>query len=198
MIAASTIFDQPWIILVALVIGFVRWLVSQKGQARKNIPPPPKTPTQPVPRDETQTEEERVRRFLEALGQPAGSALPRKVTPKREIQPRIFPPLPPLTTIPPPLPAKMVSTTKPPPLPRTVEPRKFTPAVASDLLFEIRGPGRAEEAAAVSRRADISPAGPSGLVARLATRQALRDAIVLREIFGPPRSLQPLDPISGF
>jgi hypothetical protein len=198
LIAASTIFDQPWIILIALAIGFLRWLFSQKGQAGKNIPPPPKTPTQPVPRAETQSEEERVRRFLEALGQPAGSAPPRKVTSTREIQPRIFPPLPPLTSVPPPLPAEMKPATKPPPLPRRVEPRKFSPDMASDLSFEIRGSGGAVEPASVSRRADISPTGPSGLLGRLATRQALRDAIVLREIFGPPRSLQPRDPINGF
>jgi hypothetical protein len=70
--------------------------------------------------------------------------------------------------------------------------------MASDLSFEIRGSGGAVEPASVSRRADISPGGPSGLLSRLATRQALRDAIVLREIFGPPRSLQPRDPINGF
>jgi hypothetical protein len=33
---------------------------------------------------------------------------------------------------------------------------------------------------------------------RLRSPQGLRDAIILREIFGPPRSLQSLDPISGF
>jgi hypothetical protein len=32
---------------------------------------------------------------------------------------------------------------------------------------------------------------------RLRSPQGLRDAIILREIFGPPRSLQALDPISG-
>jgi hypothetical protein len=31
---------------------------------------------------------------------------------------------------------------------------------------------------------------------KLRSPQGLRDAIVLREIFGPPRSLQPLNPIS--
>jgi hypothetical protein len=33
---------------------------------------------------------------------------------------------------------------------------------------------------------------------KLRSPQGLRDAIILREIFGPPRSLQSLDPISGF
>ena len=33
-----------------------------------------------------------------------------------------------------------------------------------------------------------------GIAARLANAQGLRDAIVLREIFGPPRSMQPIEP----
>jgi hypothetical protein len=32
-----------------------------------------------------------------------------------------------------------------------------------------------------------------GIAARLGTAQGLRDAVVLREIFGPPRSMQPND-----
>ena len=37
-----------------------------------------------------------------------------------------------------------------------------------------------------------------GFTLKLASTQDLRSAIVLREIFGPPRSLQALDPISSF
>jgi hypothetical protein len=202
LIAASTIFDQPWIILVALAIGFLRWLVSQKGQTKKDVSSRPKTPTQPIPRNDTQTEEERVRRFLEALGQPAGARPPpivaRRSTPQESVQhipPPIRSPLPPLTTFPPPLPVEMESRPEPPPFP---QPRKFTPTIASDSLFEIRAPGGADDPALLSRRADILPAGRSVLLTRLATRQDLRDAIVLREIFGPPRSLQPLETISGY
>jgi hypothetical protein len=87
---------------------------------------------------------------------------------------------------------------EPPPIPPRVEPRKFTPALASDTIFEIRAPGGADDPASVSRRADVSLAGQPALLARLATKQALRDAIVLREIFGPPRSLQSAETISGF
>jgi len=47
----------------------------------------------------------------------------------------------------------------------------------------------------VARR---TAAEPQSLSVRLRSPQGLRDAIVLREIFGPPRSLQTLDPISGF
>ena len=37
-------------LLVALAIGILRWLVSQKGPARKDISQAPKTPAPPIPR----------------------------------------------------------------------------------------------------------------------------------------------------
>ena len=205
MIAASTIFDQPWIILVALAIGFLRWLVSQKGRAGKDVSPTPETPTQSIPRSDNQTEEERIRRFLEALGHPPGAkpppAVARRTSPRgtvSHVPPPLRSPLPPLTTVPPPLPAGIESRTQPPPLPQRVELRKFTPAIASDMVFEIPAPSGANDPASLSRRANVSAAGPSDLLVRLATRQGLRDAIVLREIFGPPRSMQSAETFSGF
>ena len=179
----------------------VRWLISQKTQAGKNVSQPPKTPAQPIPRSDTRSEEVRLRRFLEALGQPPGAKPPpsvaRRSTPREAVShvpPPIRSPLPPLTTVPPPLPVEMESRAEPPPIP----PRKFTPAVAGDTRFEIRASGGVDDPASLSRRADVSLADKSGLLARLATKQALRDAIVLREIFGPPRSLQSAETISGF
>ena len=92
----------------------------------------------------------------------------------------------------------MEFSAKPPPIPQRIEPRKFTPAIASETIFEIRAPGGADDPALFSRRADVSLSGQSDLLARLATKQALRDAIVLREIFGPPRSMQSAETINGF
>jgi hypothetical protein len=189
--------DHPWIILIAIAVGLLRWL-SQKGEAAKkesqqsDSPPP----TQPIPRDDSQTEEERIRRFLEALGQPKGSTPPPKVAPKQKTQPRIFPTLPPLTSVPPPLPPSPVFTAQtPPPLP--MQRRVFTPAVVQEMSFEVRDIGApiASDLSADSSRAATKQ---QGLMIKLASAQGLRSAIVLREIFGPPRSLQPLDPISGF
>jgi hypothetical protein len=193
----STIVNQPWIVLIAIAVGLLRWL-SQKGDAAKkesqtSASPPP---TQPIPRDDSQTEEERIGRFLEALGQPKGSTPPPKVAPKQKIQPRVFPTLPPLTTVPPPLPASPASTARtPPPIP--MQRRVFAPAVVQEASFEVRDIGApiANELPADSRRAATEQ---QGLLSKLASAQGLRSAIVLREIFGPPRSLQPLDPISGF
>ncbi|MEY2564576.1 MAG: hypothetical protein QOH88_2769 [Verrucomicrobiota bacterium] len=183
--------DHPWIILIAVAFGFLRWL-SQKAEAAKptdSAMPDDETP--PSTRgSESQTEEERIRRFLEALGQPGGTKPPPKVTPKREVRPRIFPTLPPLKTAPPPLPQATTfreETRAPAPvIPRRV----FTPAPVQEAGFEVRD-------FALPLATDL-PADRQALRSRLATSEGLRDAIVLREIFGPPRSMQPLDSMSGF
>ena len=204
-------FDHPIIIIIVVAAALLRWL-SQKSDAGKPDPERPMVPDQPIPRGgETQTEEERIRRFLEALGQPATSAPPPKVTPrstapKREVLPHIPPfksPLPPLTTVPPPLvtaspplPAFLTSATQAPPPPPS-EQRVFKPATPQEGGFEVQelgaqilsGSSRVDRGAAAEQR---------GFTLKLASIQNLRTAIVLREIFGPPRSLQPVDPIGGF
>jgi hypothetical protein len=102
----------------------------------------------------------------------------------------MFPTLPPLTTVPPPLPPPPAPAFQaPPPLPAPE--RIFTPALVQETGFEVRDVVmQTSEPSAYSRSME---AEPSGLRARIASPQGLRDAIILREIFGPPRSLQPLD-----
>ncbi|HEX7517924.1 MAG TPA: hypothetical protein VF345_11640 [Chthoniobacterales bacterium] len=188
--------DHPIILIIVVAAALLRWL-SQRSDAAKPDSERPTVPDQPIPRGgETQTEEERVRRFLEALGQPAGSRPPPKVAPKQQTQPRIFPKLPPLTAVPPPLPTSTTpAVPAPPPLP--MQRRVFTPAVVQEGGFEVHDIG-----AQASR--DLVPGGrraaaeQRGFTLKLASTQDLRAAIVLREIFGPPRSLQALDPINGF
>jgi hypothetical protein len=182
--------DHPIVLIIVVVAALLRWL-SQKSQAGKPDSERPTVSGQPIPRGgETQTEEERIRRFLEALGQPAGSTPPPKVAPKREIKPRIFPTLPPLTAAPPPLPSSPApAALVPPPLP--IQRRVFTPALVQEGGFEVHDIG-----AQIS--GDLAPerrtaAEQQGLLPKLWSTQDLRSAIVLREIFGPPRSLQALD-----
>ena len=185
--------DQPWIILLIVAASIVRWL-WQKSQETKDEPERPVVPQQPIPRSsETQSEEDRIRRFLEALGQPPGTAPPPKVAPKRRVPPTVFSPLPPLTTVPPPLPPEPAPVAAaPPPLP--VAQRVFKPAIVQESDFEVREVvmQSSSEPTGPSRRLDA--AAPS-LRSRLASPQGLRDAIILREIFGPPRSMQPFDPV---
>lgn len=193
---ATSIFDHPVVLLIIVAASLLRWLWQKSQEKAQDDPERPVVPNQPIPRGgETQTEEERIRRFLEALGQPPGSA-PPKVAP-RQVRPQIFPTLPPLTTTPPPL---------PPPLPipaaqkspRPAAPtRIFKPAIVQELGFEVRdiATQASTETPAIRRQAET---GPSGLRFKLASKEDLRSAIILREIFGPPRSLQPFDLVSGF
>jgi hypothetical protein len=192
---AASILEHPWLILIFVAIGFIRWL-TEKAKDSKDVPQPPEPPPiEPIQRSNPQSEEERIRRFLEALGQPRGAQPPppvaRKSTVRRVVTPAPPPfgsPLPPLKTAPPPLP----SAPDPPPMPAQLQqPQVLRPAPSSEPRFEIRAVGEAEDPA--RRSGKVARPEPSTLGGRLKTAQSLRDAIVLREIFGPPRSLQPVD-----
>jgi hypothetical protein len=94
-----------------------------------------------------------------------------------------------LKTVPPPLPAEETTAfVAPPPLPPP------TPAPARlDTDFQVQDYARQTSSEPATKRRQSS-----GLArVKLGTPQDLRTAIVLREIFGPPRSLQPFDLTSG-
>src|SRR6266404_2324694 len=168
--------DHPIILIIVVVAALLRWL-SQKSQAGKPDPERPTISGQPIPRGgETQTEEERIRRFLEALGQPAGSTPPPKVAPKREIKPRLFPTLPPLTTAPPPLPTSPAPAVLAPPLP--IQRRVFTPAVLQEGAFEVHDIG-AQISLDLTSGGRRAAAEQRGFTLKLASTEDLRSAIVL-------------------
>jgi hypothetical protein len=191
----ASIFDHPGLILIIVAVTLIRWL-AQKAKTTQT-PKPDAPPSRPIPRGgESQTEEERVRKFLEALGQPPGSTPPKIAPRRREVQPMIFT-LPPLTTAPPPLsqPSAARPSMPPPPLPMEVTP--FQPATAQEANFEVHEVARQTSSEPVPEiRRELS--SRQNLRVNLATGSGLRDAIVLREIFGPPRSVQPLDSLLGF
>ena len=193
-VIAASLVDHPIVLLIIVGITVLRWLMQKaKGEAQRTEtqtpPPPPPTPSRPITRGgETQSEEERIRKFLEALGQPTGAAPPPKIMPRRrQAEPQIFPRLPRLKTAPPPLPpvAETWAST-PPPLP-------IEPVPTPESKFEVRDFTRqtSSEPAPDTRRSTAAAR------LKLGTPQDLRTAIILREIFGPPRSLQPLDLTSG-
>jgi len=188
-----------FILLIAMAALFRLLMSKARDSTRK---PPPRSTSLPRtnrPHSSTESDQERIRRFLEALGQPTSSTPPAPIAPRPTYQkpivlPHVGPfqsPLPPLTTRPPDLPGET-----PPPLPRQVSavkpPAASVPAVAPPV-FEVH--------TSVAAAADTTPVQPTlepaespvDLVNLLGSPSALRHAIILREIFGPPRSLRPLD-----
>lgn len=209
------------IIFIALIaiVGLLRWL-SQAAENKKNAEtarragnPPPDAPMQRAPAD---SEEERIRRFMEALGVPTSSPPlpdarrqpregPRSSLPpppaKRSFLPKI-PPMapawPPLTSAPPELsPAPAPVPAREPAILREEPPRRKPRKMEVAASFEVRD---IDERVAEDMPLPSAQGAPSSeereartqtLVERLArSQQGLRDAMVLREIFGPPRSMQ--------
>src|SRR5688572_30549330 len=131
--------ENLWFVLLIIAASIVRWLWQKAREEKENVDRPV-VPDQPIPRaGESQSEEDRIRRFLEALGQPPGTTPPPKVAPKRWVPPTVFSPLPPLTTAPPPLPPEPAParvSPAPPPLP--MPERIFKPALARETEFEVR------------------------------------------------------------
>jgi hypothetical protein len=227
-----------FLILVA-VIGLIRF-IAQIAENKRNADaakkatsaPADARPKAPVERAPAESEEERIRKFMEALGMPTTEAPRRPVQPttvsrapspagtpepQQEPKRKAVPPLDPfprpvfqrpvvvvqpsapgpVAPVPPPLPAA------PPPLrkrePSVVVEQSTRTAASVVPEFTVRDIDEAAAEAALAesdarRAAAALPAsGRSGLVERLATHEGLRDAMVLREIFGPPRSLEPLE-----
>jgi len=216
-----------FLLFVALVVLF-QLLTRAASVGRKDADesepeeesPPPVPPPRVRPRPVT--DEQRIREFLEALGQPPTATPPpppvahrseiappavatRPTYQKPVVLPRVPPfrsPLPPLTTRPPDLPREI---RLPGQTPRTRQARVFLPKAPDLPAFEVHEtqtplespPEMVKSAAEAYAAATLPPVAPqqpgTHYAALLRSTSSLRDAIVLREIFGPPRSLQPLD-----
>ena len=83
-------WDQNIIfIIIAAIVGISRLIARISEESKKRSQRPPQLPrapsrpeyTQPVQRTQPKTDADRIREFLEALGQPAGTA-PPKVQPR--------------------------------------------------------------------------------------------------------------------
>ena len=194
-------------VLAALALIF-KWLTSkaEKSQAEKEArgseSAPPNEQAPPPLRPAPQSEEERVRRFLEALGMPPGTqAPPPPVRQRRVVTPSVPPappaqrpkvkrsfvqPLPPLVTTPEDLSPPPLQSA-PPPLPSVVSVAPPSPEI------ELPSPPLPAFVPAIRPTAARKPAAVMSLGATLRSPGSVRRAIVLREVLGPPRGLQPLD-----
>jgi hypothetical protein len=206
---AATHFDNLLVLLffgIAVVFQLITAAAAKKrkrpGETRPQSTSAPQT-ARPLQTEDEETDQDRIRKFLEALGQPTTTTPPAPIQPRPTyrkpvvVLPRVGrmgSPLPPLTTRPPDLPEEMARRAQVAPEP----PRKvFKSPVAQPESFEV-DPLPPPIVEAEVRAAFQSPAAeaktkPIEITALLRSTSGLRDAIILREIFGPPRSMQPLD-----
>jgi hypothetical protein len=208
--------DNLLFLLLLAVAGLFQ-LLAKAASKRKEDQAPPTTPppaqrTRPIPRAAPQSDQDRVRKLLEALGNPTASQppppIPQRPTYRRRLVlpriPQMGSPLPPLVTRPPDLPAEIQVPARTPPIP-IESPEK--PAVSAEQTFEVHEPRIAPEPNAVVTVAagdelgepTLSVAAQDALdVTRLLrSPSALRDAIILREVLGPPRGLRALEVIGS-
>jgi hypothetical protein len=205
------------LIAVAVLFQLLSKAISKAGKSDSNetsSAPRPQTP-RPIQRAPRESDADRIRKFLEALGQPPSSTPPPPVLPRTDVPPRGLAPVQPPPVIPgmwrlprerrekpdvnqresSPLeqPSRLQEIV-PPPVPPlaapTFEVHEALP-VESQQPPIIETPVEAYAAAtqALAKRADFK----TNIATLLASKSSLREAIVLREIFGPPRGLQALD-----
>jgi hypothetical protein len=197
--------------LLLLVVGGLFQLLgrlARKTNTGDETKPAPKSrpaAPRPIPRAPVASDEERIRKFLEALGQPAGSPPPSPVAPrptyrKPFVIPHVAPgasPLPPLVTRPPDIPPQIPAETVAP----VAEQRQMRPPLP-EPLFQVHEAKALSEPVAVVSDATLSEAKtqpqttvPQSIDAKTLLRSTLRlrDAIIVREILGPPRALQALE-----
>ncbi len=85
--------EQIFFIALVAIVGLVRWLAQNAENKRNEAQATKEKPASaaPLARPAGQTEEERVRKFFEALGVPPTSAPPAQPSRRREIKPQVQP-----------------------------------------------------------------------------------------------------------
>jgi hypothetical protein len=218
MIAFS--LDNLLFFLLIAVAALFQLLSKTIGKARKSdsnetsTAPRPQTP-RPLQRAPRESDADRIRKFLEALGQPPSSTPPAPVFPRTDIPPRRLAPVQP----PPALPGMWrltreraekpdVSQRESNPIEQPGRLPQFVPPVvpaSAAATFEVHEafPVERQQPSIVKTAVD-SDAMASQVVAKragskrdiatlLGSKSSLREAILIREILGPPRGLQALD-----
>jgi hypothetical protein len=197
----AAIEGQLLIILLMVLFSIISW-IGNKLNEKKQPPAPPASPTR---RPAAESEEERMRRFLEALGMPPTE----KPSPPTVAPPPFAPrPKPVVVKAPPPLPARPRIEPRPAPQPASagrsldelettslrVEqitlPELITPAVHEFDTVSSRVSATHEKAAPLRESSSPAVSIHELLRAALSSPQQLRSAFVLREILGPPPGLR--------
>jgi len=207
------------LIAVAALFQLLSKAISKAGKMDSNetsSTPRPQTP-RPIQRAPRESDADRIRKFLEALGQPPSSSPPPPILPRTSIPPRPLAPVQPPPVIMPRawrLPREQreksdVSQRENAPLEQRSRLQQIVPPpvpppatqafeVHEALPVELQQPRimtQSVEAYAtpktfgVAKRADFK----TDIASLLVSNSGLREAILLREILGPPRALQTLD-----
>ena len=205
------------LIAVAALFQLLSKTISKAGKSDSNetsSSPTPQTP-RPIQRAPRESDADRIRKFLEALGQPPTSTPPPLVAPRTDVPPRPLAPVQPPPVIPgrwrlpreqreksdvsqresapfeqPSRLQQIVPPPEPPPAAPAFEVHEAVPVELQQPPI-IRPPAEAYAAAtqAVAKRADSK----MNIATLLASKSSLRELILLREILGQPRGLQAFD-----
>src|SRR5882724_3790690 len=206
------------LIAVAALFQLLSKAISKAGKSDSNetsTSPRPQAP-RPIQRAPRESDADRIRKFLEALGQPSSSTPPSPVLPRTDIPPRRLAPVQPPPVIPGMwrLPRERrekpdvsqresASLEQPSRLQQIVPPPVPLPATPAFEVYEalavelqqppiIKTPDEAyaaPKAFGVAKRADSK----MNIATLLASKSSLREAILLRELLGQPRGLQAMD-----
>jgi hypothetical protein len=219
MLAVS--LDNLFFFLLIAIAALFQLLSKAVNKAHKkdsnetSKEPKPQTP-RPIQRAPRESDADRIRKFLEALGQPPSSTPPPPVLPRTNIPPRPLAPVQPPPVIPRTWRLPREKRDKPDVIERETRPAD-QPSRSQDIsppavpipataAFEVHEAFPVErqqpsiatipvesysgsKAFEVAKRVDFK----MDIATLLASNSSLRGAIVLREILGTPRGLQPLD-----
>ena len=213
MIAVS--LDNLLFFLLIAVVALFQLLsktISKAGKSDSNETsslPKPQTP-RPIQRAPRESDADRIRKFLEALGQPPTSTPPPPVAPRSDVPPR------PLASVQPPpvilgvwrLPRERaekpdISERESRPYEQPSHMQEIATAPVA-VTFEVHEALPVEPQPSIIKTPVESDATASQVVAKragskrdiatlLGSKSSLREAILIREILGPPRGLQALD-----
>jgi len=207
------------LIAVAALFQLLSKAISKAGKSDSNktsSSPMPQT-RRPIQRAPRESDADRIRKFLEALGQPPSSTPPPPVLPRTDIPPRPLAPVQPPPVIMPrawrlpqehrekpdltqrenaPLeqPSRLQQIVPPPAPPPTTPAFEIHEALPADLqqpsIITTPIEGYAvPKPFDIAKRADFK----MDIATLLASKTSLREAILLREILGAPRGLRALD-----
>jgi hypothetical protein len=187
------------LVAVAVLFQFLAKTAGKTGkdQTKQTSTPIPRTPT-PMRRAPTESDEDRIRKLLEALGQPPTSRPPPSVVPRTDIPPRplapVQPPISPFSQGRREKSRKREMIPKEIPAPRSVRGAEKPAFEVHERPLPIATPpifkAPAETYAGVTPPIAKAEERITDIGTLLASTSGLRDAIILREILGPPRSLR--------